>query len=399
MAKDPLPDGNADEAVDVRVLLDQAKKALEALRAGSEEASKPGKSTVAVIVGVELLAIGCWVIHTFFEKGGLKVDATSVALLAAMLIAPFIPKLKSIEMGGAKAQWQENATSGISDVIEVLGAHHQALDRLRQESIEESQAGDEPETAHARAAFPTPSDGVSPRPLRRILWIDDHPMNNGYEIKTLRSIAEITVVTDTATALEEIGARDFDLVVSDIGRVEAGRRVANAGLELLAALRGSALTRNVPVFFYASLTAIRQYGSVLESAGATAVTSSQKELFSALRAYEVNATRETVKSVVEATSGATLLNTGGVDVDYMVSAPGGRRIGLEVGAWVANPQMSAFVDRVNRLTTAVESNAIDEGWLLVREEALDSRRHEFANERKIRLLSPSALADAIRDTT
>ena len=76
----------------------------------------------------------------------------------------------------------------------------------------------------------------SSMPLKglRILWVDDNPLNNVYEENYLQSLgAHITPARSTEKALKCLKETAFDLIISDLGRVENGKRNSNAGYELL----------------------------------------------------------------------------------------------------------------------------------------------------------------------
>jgi CheY-like chemotaxis protein len=83
---------------------------------------------------------------------------------------------------------------------------------------------------------------------KRVLWVDDHPENNHYEIGALTKL-QIDVLPATSTSAAVKALEDdpdgFDLVISDWGRPWDG---PGAGLRLLSRLRrrGSAL----PLVFY-----------------------------------------------------------------------------------------------------------------------------------------------------
>jgi CheY-like chemotaxis protein len=83
---------------------------------------------------------------------------------------------------------------------------------------------------------------------KRVLWVDDHPENNHYEIAALSKLQiEVQTVTSTSAAMKalEEDPDGFDLVISDWGRPWDG---PGAGLRLVKRLRraGSAL----PLVFY-----------------------------------------------------------------------------------------------------------------------------------------------------
>jgi CheY-like chemotaxis protein len=79
----------------------------------------------------------------------------------------------------------------------------------------------------------------------RLLWVDDHPGNNGNEVCMFRRLGvEIDQAESTETALKHLREARYDLVVSDMARGAE----ADAGLGFLAELRKSDLI--TPVVFY-----------------------------------------------------------------------------------------------------------------------------------------------------
>jgi hypothetical protein len=63
-----------------------------------------------------------------------------------------------------------------------------------------------------------------------------------------------------------------------------------------------------------------------------------------------------------------------------------------IASWLQRPQMTAFVDRVNKLVAAVAGHEITRGILLVRPDVLDDRRRTWAAEHNIELTGPAELA-------
>ena len=83
---------------------------------------------------------------------------------------------------------------------------------------------------------------------KRVLWVDDHPENNRYEIAALTKLQiDVQTVTSTGAAIEalESDPDGFDLVISDWSRPWDG---PGAGMRLLSKIRrtGAAL----PLVFY-----------------------------------------------------------------------------------------------------------------------------------------------------
>jgi CheY-like chemotaxis protein len=107
----------------------------------------------------------------------------------------------------------------------------------------------------------------------RILWVDDHPDNNGYEQDAFRSLGVgLEMELSTEGALEAVRRQRFDLIVSDASR----QGVRDAGLRLIKALRESG--NNTPVIIYraASNDSTRQQAI---SAGAVTETADPEVLF------------------------------------------------------------------------------------------------------------------------
>ena len=54
---------------------------------------------------------------------------------------------------------------------------------------------------------------------RRVLWVDDTPSNNTYEVDAFETLGiEVTQVISTAEALNEFANRNYDVVISDFRR-------------------------------------------------------------------------------------------------------------------------------------------------------------------------------------
>lgn len=83
---------------------------------------------------------------------------------------------------------------------------------------------------------------------KRVLWVDDHPENNRYEMAALAKLQiEVHQVTSTSAAMKALdeGADGFDMVISDWGRPWDG---PGAGLRLLSKLKKRSSV--LPLVFY-----------------------------------------------------------------------------------------------------------------------------------------------------
>jgi len=128
-------------------------------------------------------------------------------------------------------------------------------------------------------AVATTLDAAAPRQLQTVLWVDDYPENNAFEVETLkRKGVEVIQAATTDQALRDArGSRPPDVIVTDMGRQGEGD---DAGLDLLKGLRDLGVT--APVIVYASAPAVARTKSRALELGAMGVTSSATELFDLL---------------------------------------------------------------------------------------------------------------------
>jgi CheY-like chemotaxis protein len=119
--------------------------------------------------------------------------------------------------------------------------------------------------------------------LRSVLWVDDFPDNNVFEVDALRRKGvRVDQVRSTEEALRAFGARTppYSAVVTDMSREEGGHDNPRAGLELIAEVRRSDAA--VPLIVYASAPAVARTRDEALRLGATVATSSATELLDAL---------------------------------------------------------------------------------------------------------------------
>jgi CheY-like chemotaxis protein len=83
----------------------------------------------------------------------------------------------------------------------------------------------------------------------RVLWVDDKPVNNTYEASLLKSMgAKVDMVRSTKEAMDAVEQTSYDLIISDVRRLEDGNVNAEAGYQLLERLMARAI--RIPVVFY-----------------------------------------------------------------------------------------------------------------------------------------------------
>lgn len=104
---------------------------------------------------------------------------------------------------------------------------------------------------------------------KRILWVDDVPDNNLLETRSLETLgASVTSVRSTKEATELLrpakeakqvsGRPGFDLILSDIHRVEDGESRPRAGFELLEKLREDRGVYTPIIFYTTNAISVRQ---------------------------------------------------------------------------------------------------------------------------------------------
>lgn len=131
-----------------------------------------------------------------------------------------------------------------------------------------------PAASAVRSAVPTSGNAV--------LWVDDNPKNNSVLIETLTSRGvDVDRAFTTAQALALLEGKGFSLIVSDIGRKEENGYNRRAGLDLLAAVRGS--DAQVPFVVFTSPRGVSEHHATAMAAGATLVTSSPTDVAEFIR--------------------------------------------------------------------------------------------------------------------
>jgi CheY-like chemotaxis protein len=115
-----------------------------------------------------------------------------------------------------------------------------------------------------------------------VLWVDDRPGNNNYERQALEALGiRVDISTSTEDALSRIRWRNYNMIISDMGRPPDAR----AGYTLLDGLR--ARGDQTPYFIYASSRApehvaeARRHGAVGSTNSATELVQTVTEVLSA----------------------------------------------------------------------------------------------------------------------
>jgi CheY-like chemotaxis protein len=208
----------------------------------------------------------------------------------------------------------------------------------------------------------------APLTTRRVLWVDDEPQNNAYEIAALQDRGvEVVQSASTRDAIFKLAQQGgFDAVITDMGRFESGHLRSTAGLDLLTWIEQSG--PSVPVVVYTSRHGAHQHGAKALEAGAIGATASATELFELLgvnfgplsglrlESEVLRAVREgQVEEVQE------LHHRGPVDAIVRLSE---RTVGVEIKAWLQTPSPSVVNDVLARLSNLVDKGEFDEVWLI-----------------------------------
>ena len=121
---------------------------------------------------------------------------------------------------------------------------------------------------------------------KRILWVDDKPVNNVIERGTLgKAGIDVVAVESTVDALSELTKSAFDLVISDMGRIENGTFNATAGIDLIKQLKTGSFP-NLRMILYTSKEGFDQYNTQARQAGADDVVYSPRILMKSIGLIE-----------------------------------------------------------------------------------------------------------------
>jgi CheY-like chemotaxis protein len=117
---------------------------------------------------------------------------------------------------------------------------------------------------------------------RRVLWVDDHPSGNSYEIAACNDRGvQVKLATSTTDALQQLADDSaFDAIVTDMDRTEEGASRPTAGLTLLRELRQHEI--DIPVVVYASQAAVDRHRDAALELGAVGVTADPTALLELL---------------------------------------------------------------------------------------------------------------------
>lgn len=206
-------------------------------------------------------------------------------ILAAVVLWKIFPTLRrvidsrkfSIKLGGMEVSVQE-ASENLATQVNDLQQKVTELRFLAKRPIVPATSDVQPSPAIRAGGAQKP--GVQ-QSFRRILWVDDQPENNVFEIAKLRSEGlDVVEARSTSEAVSFLvaGRDPVGLVISDMGRREDGEFRPKAGILLIEKIREAGYAQ-LPVLVYSSARHLDRTREEVLSAGGAGATASPVELF------------------------------------------------------------------------------------------------------------------------
>jgi CheY-like chemotaxis protein len=164
------------------------------------------------------------------------------------------------------------------DAAEASRRAEELVERLQQAGTAPGSPTESPR-ALRRAADSALASATTSTPSSRaaILWVDDYPSNNTAIVEAFTSLGiRVDLALSTEEALRKCTERDYGLVISDLGRREAGAEDDMAGLHLIQELSERRI--DVPVIVFAGSRGMTHQAELM-AAGATLVTNRASQLF------------------------------------------------------------------------------------------------------------------------
>jgi CheY-like chemotaxis protein len=382
--------------------LKNAADAIERLESSSPSERRSSLVANVVIVVVSVFVGAALIVHTFFEEKAPQVDETTVLLLVALLFAPFVGHLRTLEIGGAKAEWRDDASTGLREVLEVVRHQHAVISRMFAEITDHLTADQEvarEPSEEAVTEVAVPSEPSRPRPdgplrvLKRILWVDDHPEGNAYELENLRKLFHVTTATSTSTGIKVLDAGRVDAVVSDIIREEG--RVLNPAAGARLTEHAISMDPPRPVFIFASEEAVERHGQQLTDLGALIVTASYVDLVKEIRRQARTTFDAIVRSALNLVPNVQITEQLD-DLDYLIALPDGRRYAVETPHWLRPPANASLDQRFSKLARAIATHSLS-GALLVTQRPLLTPEQQRRSPKGVQVVEVENLADALKN--
>jgi CheY-like chemotaxis protein len=160
------------------------------------------------------------------------------------------------------------------------------LSRLQQKSLDDMQE------AVTQLLLAHPPDGgaavtalagvpTAQKPASLVLWLDDHPRNNTLLVEQLeRENIKVDQAVSTRQALAMLQQKHYALFITDMARVENGRRLKDAGVRTVREVRQT--LPDLPIVVYCSKDTVASYGTEAQAAGARFITTSGTSLLASV---------------------------------------------------------------------------------------------------------------------
>lgn len=181
----------------------------------------------------------------------------------------------SVEIGGQKLSMKEANDQQRALIADLQSKVSELAQRL--DSVPTAQGDADAPQAPVRS----PAPQAEMEEVISVLWVDDSPKNNSYFIDEFQKLGiRVELALSTADGLQKLKQKKYSIILSDMGRYEDGAENADAGLDLLRAVR--ATDQHVPFFIFCSRRAAERFGDEAVRAGATGISSSPTDLYTLL---------------------------------------------------------------------------------------------------------------------
>lgn len=209
------------------------------------------------------------------EKFWEGVASLTWPFLALFIFVRIYPTLKAVIDGRKFVIKVAGMEINVAEATENFGMQ---ITRIQEKiaEIEEriGQSGEEFGTAQHTQPRP---DAVDTKPEeRRLLWVDDYPVNNAFLIdKFEKDGLEVEKALSTTDALRKLENVPYSVIITDLGRKENGIDNKFAGLELIRSVRK--LGNNTPILVFAGQRGLENKDKLIE-VGAHGVTASGSDV-------------------------------------------------------------------------------------------------------------------------
>ena len=212
----------------------------------------------------------------------LEFSPETIALVIIAVLPWLSTIIRSVELpGGGKVTFREN-----DQPVSVQNAFTQLYRQVAdlQDTLEELEAV---RSMGESGATETAAEQSRETPLaaanKSILWVDDKPSNNAFEIAKLKAEDYVVVEsTSTDNAMKKLQeGLTVDVIITDMGRMEGKAYIEDAGIRLIKRIQDASL--DVPIICYTSPKAAQRHHDQTLAAGGDGATASPTALFHMIR--------------------------------------------------------------------------------------------------------------------